>query len=209
MKNFIEVGKTEEEQVEQIKQWIKENGWGIAIGLLVGFGGIFSWNYYQTYQQQQSVKARSVYLTLINNPEKSPTIKADLQANYPESSYVKYANLMLAKNAVKAKDYPKALDYLQPLLNDENTIIASITQLRASSIYLQTGDYERALSVLDNDTYNQEDEFEVLYNQLKGDIYLAQKNIVSAKEHYQLAIQKLDNDSRLKQLIQIKLSDLN
>ena len=25
MKNFIEVGKTEEEQVEQIKKWIKEN----------------------------------------------------------------------------------------------------------------------------------------------------------------------------------------
>jgi predicted negative regulator of RcsB-dependent stress response len=37
----------------------------------------------------------------------------------------------------------------------------------------------------------------------------AQNNIKAAKEHYQLAISQLGEDSKLIPLIQIKLNDLN
>ena len=35
MKNFIEVGKTEDEQAQQIKKWIKENALQIVVGIFV------------------------------------------------------------------------------------------------------------------------------------------------------------------------------
>lgn len=213
MKNFIEVGKTEEEQIEQIKKWIKTNGLGIIIGVLVGFGSIIGWDYYQDYQQQQSVKARALYLSLVNNPDNAQTLTADLQNNYPDSAYVQFANLKLAKNAVMAKDYPKALSYLQPILNHENAILVHIARLRIGSIYLEMGEYDKALSAIDTSilqgNINRESSFDTLYNHLKGDIYLAQKNIQAAKEYYQLTIQKLPDNSELKQLINIKLNELN
>lgn len=213
MKNFIEVGKTEEEQVEQIKQWIKENGWGILIGVLLGFGSIIGWDYYKDHQYQQSVQARALYLSLLNNPNNAQLIATDLQNDYPNSNYVQYAHLMLAKNAFEALDYPKALGYLQPLFNDENTIIARIARLRASSIYLETGDYDQALSTIDTGFLqggiNNTNSFDGLYNHLRGDIYLAKKNINAAKEYYQLAIDKLAANSELKQFIIVKLNDLN
>jgi len=48
-----------------------------------------------------------------------------------------------------------------------------------------------------------------LFNHTKGDIYLAQGNIDSAKKDYQLALNQLSTDSELRGLIQIKLNDLN
>ena len=45
MKNFIEVGKTEDEQAEQIKKWIKENGPQIIAGIVLGLGGIWGLSY--------------------------------------------------------------------------------------------------------------------------------------------------------------------
>jgi predicted negative regulator of RcsB-dependent stress response len=40
MKNFIEVEKTDEEQAEQIKKWIKENALQIIMGVSLGLGGL-------------------------------------------------------------------------------------------------------------------------------------------------------------------------
>ncbi|MEW8396328.1 MAG: tetratricopeptide repeat protein, partial [Candidatus Thiodiazotropha sp.] len=35
--------QTEEEQVEAIKRWWKENGTSVIAGLVIGLGGIFGW----------------------------------------------------------------------------------------------------------------------------------------------------------------------
>lgn len=210
MKNFIEIGKTEEEQVEQIKNWIKKNGWSIIAGLVIGFGSISGWDYYQDYQQQRAVEARSMYLSLVNSSAtNAQLIAADIQKNHPESTYVQYANLMLAKNAVAAKNYPQALGYLQPLFEDENQIIAHTARLRASSIYLASGDYDQALSVIETRGLVQKNSFDGLYNNLKGDIYWAKKDLNTAKEYYQLAVNMLPNNSELKRLVLIKLNDIN
>ena len=68
------------------------------------------------------------------------------------------------------------------------------------------GDKDQALSILGVD---ENPAFSALYNHTKGDIYLAQNNIDSAKKHYQLALAQLSTDSELRNLIQIKLNDLN
>ena len=45
MKNFIEVHKTEDEQTEQIKKWIKENGGQIIAGVVMGLSAIWGFDY--------------------------------------------------------------------------------------------------------------------------------------------------------------------
>ena len=37
--------ETEEEQVEKLKAWLKENGLSIVFGIIIGVGGIGGYNY--------------------------------------------------------------------------------------------------------------------------------------------------------------------
>lgn len=204
MKNFIEVGKTEDEQAEQIKKWLKENGPQIIIGISMGLSGIWGFDYYNNYQHEQSVNARVAYLSIVSDPS-SPALAA-LNSDHKDSSYTQQSALMLAKHAVSAGNYQQALDHLSPLLNTESEFIAHTAKLRSSAIYLQMGDHDQALSILGSD---ENSEFGALYNHTKGDIYLAQGSVDSAKKHYQLALAQLSTDSELRNLIQIKLNDLN
>mgnify|MGYP001590384782 CR=1 FL=1 len=200
MKNFIEVGKTEDEQEQQIKKWLKENGPQIIVGIALGLGGIWGLDAYKAYQYQQSIDARALYLS------SNSSAFEQLNANHADSSYPQQATLLEAKIAAKNKDYTLALQKLSTLVDNENTLIANVAILRMASIELEMGDYQKAISTLDGNTAG---EFDGLYNHLKGDIYVADGQVDKAQEHYKLALTQISRDSELQSLISIKLADLN
>lgn len=205
MKNFIEVGKTEAEQVEQIKQWVKENGLQIVVGITLGLSAIWGWDYYKNYQHEQALDARSSYLSAVLNSSNTDAL-TNLQNNHTNSGYAQQGTLIAAKYALKAGNQQQALDYLLPLIISDNEFIVHTAKLRSASIYLEMGNYEQAISVIGR---VESTAFNALYNHLKGDIYLAKNDINIAKEYYQLALEQLDADSKLKAFIQIKLNNLN
>lgn len=205
MKNFIEVIKTEEEQAEQTKKWIKENVPNIIIGVSLGLAGIWGFNYYKDWKYQQAIQARGEYLSVTSNPSNIKALEA-LKTHHPGSNYVEHADLVMAKQAVSKGDYQAALDYLLPLMNSENIFIAQDAKFKSSSVYLEMGDTDKALSTLGDDNNTA---FAALYNQLKGDIYFSKNDFDSTKKYYQLAFSQLSDDSKLKNLIQIKLDELN
>jgi predicted negative regulator of RcsB-dependent stress response len=204
MKNFIEVGKTEDEQAQQIKKWIKENGLQIVVGISLGLGGIWGLGAYKTYQNEQSIQARSLYL----NTASSDSVAAfeALSTSHSDSGYTQQAGLMLAKNAVKKQDYKSALQHLSTLVSTDNDLIAIVANMRMASIQLEMGKFKEAINTLDSKLPG---EFNGLYSQLKGDIYVADNQIDKAKEHYKLALSQISRDSELQSLINIKLADLN
>ncbi len=204
MKNFIEVGKTEDEQEQQIKKWLKDNVPQIIAGITLGLGGIWGLDTYKVYQSQQSIDARALYLqTAFNND--SNTFE-QLNTDHANSGYAQQATLMLAKAAAKSGNYTQALSQLTPLVNDENSLLANIANMRIASIQLEMGNFKAAIDTLDS---KESGEFNGLYNQLKGDIYVADNQIDQAKTHYKLALTQISRDSELQSLINIKLADLN
>jgi predicted negative regulator of RcsB-dependent stress response len=204
MKNFIEVGKTEDEQAQQIKKWIKENGLQIVVGISLGLGGIWGLGAYKTYQNEQSIQARSLYLNTASS-DSMASFEA-LSTSHSDSGYTQQAGLMLAKNAVKKQDYESALQHLSTLVTDDNDLIAIVANMRMASIQLEMGKFKEAISTLDSKLPG---EFNGLYSQLKGDIYVADNQIDKAKEQYKLALSQISRDSELQSLINIKLADLN
>ena len=60
MKNFIEISDSEEEQVDKIKKWWNSNGKQIIAGAVIGLAGVFGWNYYNDYQDNQALNARTL-----------------------------------------------------------------------------------------------------------------------------------------------------
>ena len=205
MKNFIEISDSEEEQVDKLKKWWDSNGKQIIAGAVLGLAGIFGWNYYVDYQDSQALNARALYLSYASD---SANVGAydQLIKDHPSSSYADQATLLMAKYLFEAENYSLALDALKPLMSRENSVIASTAALRSASLYLELGQHQEALAVLNMDNAN---EFSGLFYNLAGDVYLDIGNNEEARNSYALAIENITDNSSLSQLIQIKLDDLN
>ena len=205
MKNFIEISDSEEEQVDKLKKWWDSNGKQIIAGAVLGLAGIFGWNYYVDYQDSQALNARALYLSYASD---SANVGAydKLIKDHPSSSYADQATLLMAKYLFEAENYSLALNALKPLISRENSVIASTAALRSASLYLELGQHQEALAVLNMDNAN---EFSGLFYNLAGDVYLDLGNNEEARNSYALAIENITDNSSLSQLIQIKLDDLN
>ena len=205
MKNFIQVDNTEEEQVEQIKKWWNSNGKQIIAGAVIGLAGIWGWNTYSDYQDNQSLNARSLYLSYASDSNNLGAYDK-LTTDFSSSTYSDQAILLMAKYLFDAGSYTEALAVTEPLINNPSSVIANTAALRAASIYLQLGKHDQALSILEGQSGNI---FSGLIYNLIGDIYLDLGNRAEAQKHYSLAIDNVTANSNLSQLIQIKLDDLN
>ena len=205
MKNFIEISDSEEEQVDKLKKWWDSNGKQIIAGAVIGLAAIFGWNSYVDYQDNQALNARALYLSYASD---SANVGAydKLIKDHPSSSYADQGTLLMAKYLFDAGNYSLALDAIKPLMSRENSVIASTAILRTASLYLELGQHEEALSVLNIENANG---FSGLFYNLTGDIYLDLSNKEEAKKNYTLAIENITENSSLAQLIQIKLDDLN
>ncbi|MBT3457208.1 MAG: tetratricopeptide repeat protein [Thiotrichales bacterium] len=205
MKNFIEISDSEEEQVDKIKKWWDANGKQIIAGAVLGLAGIFGWNSYVDYQDSQALNARTLYLSYASD---SANVGAydKLIKDHPSSTYADQGTLLMAKYLFDAENYSLALDAIKPLTTRENSVIASTAILRTASLYLELGQHEKALSVLNIENV---EGFSGLFYNLAGDVYLDLGNIEEAKNNYALAIENITENSSLTQLIQIKLDDLS
>ena len=205
MKNFIEISDSEEEQVDKLKKWWDSNGKQIIAGAVLGLAGIFGWNAYVDYQDSQALNARALYLSYASD---SANVGAydKLIKDHPSSSYSDQGTLVMAKYLFDAGNYSLALDALKPLMSRENSVIASTASLRTASLFLELGQHEEALAILNMENAN---EFSGLFYNLAGDVYLDLGNNEEARNSYTLAIENITDNSSLSQLIQIKLDDLN
>ena len=205
MKNFIEISDSEEEQVDKLKKWWDSNGKQMIAGAVLGLGGIFGWNAYVDYQDSQALNARALYLSYASD---SANVGAydKLIKDHPSSSYADQGTLVMAKYLFDAGNYSLALDALEPLMSRENSVIASTASLRTASLFLELGQHEEALAVLNMENTNG---FSGLFYNLAGDVYLDLGNNEQARNSYNLAIENITDNSSLSQLIQIKLEDLN
>ena len=205
MKNFIQVDNTEEEQVEQIKKWWNSNGKQIIAGAVIGLAGIWGWNTYSDYQDKQSLNARSLYLNYASDSNNLGAYDK-LTTDFSSSSYSDQAILLMAKYLFDAGSYTQALGVIKPLINNPSSVIATTAALRIASIYLQLGQHDQALLILEGQS---EDGFSGLIYNLMGDIYIDIGNRAEAQKYYSLSIDNVAENSNLSQLIQIKLDDLN
>jgi len=53
----MEVYETEEQQVEAVKKWWKENGTSLIIGAVIGLSAIGGWKYYQSEEEVHRIQA--------------------------------------------------------------------------------------------------------------------------------------------------------
>ncbi|MFW1460785.1 YfgM family protein [Vibrio parahaemolyticus] len=202
----MELYDTEEQQVEAIKDWWKENGKAVIIGAVVGLGGLFGWRYYQDTVIQASETASQSYTTAMNTlQEKGVDAQSDVQA-FIESNEVKeysvLAALQLAKAQVEAKDFAAALEQLKwAQSNTKDAALSPLISYRIARIETEMGNFDAANTELGKVT---ETAWAGRIAELRGDIALRQGDKDAAYAAYTEAQQAADASPTL----QMKLDDL-
>jgi len=204
----MELYETEEQQVEALQKWWKENATSAMVGLGIGIAAILGWNYWQDYQKEQMGKASAVYDQLLKNVAENKVAEIDSVANqlktqFNSTEYATYSMLMQAKTKVEAGDLAGAKALLESLANQSNDL-SQLAKLRLVRLYLATGEFEKGLQLVGQVDPKKAAGFEGNYDELVGDLYIALDRIDEARTAYEKAIREGYNSP----LLQFKLDDL-
>jgi predicted negative regulator of RcsB-dependent stress response len=200
---------TEEEQVEALKAWWKENGKSMIAGAALGAVLIVGWDFWQKHQNEQSVGASILYQQLLtsseeNKQESAEKTAAQLIQAFPSSHYAKYAQLMQAKLKINAGDLAAAKEILQTLLQQKDREIQNVARIRLVRLMLATQEYEKGLQLISEADPSKTKSFSANYDELTGDLYVALERTGEARTAYQKAIRT----SQGSPLLQMKLDDI-
>jgi predicted negative regulator of RcsB-dependent stress response len=197
--------ETEEQQVEAIKGFWKENGTAIIVGVGIGLAGLFGWQQYNDMviedKEAQSITFQSV-LEGIDSEDGMLKAEAFTKEN-SDSGYALLTSLVAAQKAVENKDFEAAKLHLNMAIsNSPNVAIADLAKIRLARVESQLGDTISALATLDSvQSLSYIDQVQ----EVKGDIYVATKEFDKAKEAYDAVLAEQPQN----RIVEMKLSNLN
>ena len=198
----------EEQEINQLKDWWKENGKTIIVAFILGVGGMFGWRYWQAHQAEQIAQASAQYDALIYSAQqdeqaKKANIEQFVQAN-SKTAYAVFALLDEAKKATEKQDFVAAEANLnQALTQSQDEVLTSIVALRLSAVQFQLGQLDNALTTLNQ---VKGESFNARKAILTGDIQVAKGDKVAAKNSFEQAQQ---SGSQLEQqMAKMKLNNL-
>ena len=202
---------TEEEQVEAIKRWWKENGGAIMIGIVLGLGAIIGVRYWFSYQETRAIAASDAYNRFTESAHKkegatTQTLANEMLDKYKGTSYAALTALQLAKQNVDANQLAEAEKHLRwALENPGDKSIALVVRLRLAVVLSAEGKLDEALSVLDK---VKDPTFDPRYSEVRGDILRKQGKLEKAREAYQLALTDPTLSDKQREFIEMKMEDL-
>ena len=198
----------EEQEINQLKDWWKENGKTIIVAFILGVGGMFGWRYWQAHQAEQIAQASAQYDALIYSAQqdeqaKKANIEQFVQAN-SKTAYAVFALLDEAKKATEKQDFTAAEANLnQALTQSQDEVLTSIVALRLSAVQFQLGQLDNALTTLNQ---VKGESFNARKAILTGDIQVSKGDKVAAKNNFEQAQQ---SGSQLEQqMAKMKLNNL-
>ena len=202
---------TEDEQVEALKAWWKENGKAVIAGAIFGLLGLMGWRYWQGHVKTQAEQASTAFQRLLSQVADNKKEAAEQQAKqildqYEKSPYAAFAALMLAKIAVDQNDLIQAKAHLQwAVAHSTEPEIKRVARLRLVRLLLAEGNIDQAQAFLD-----EADNTTSLpsYHELKGDLLLAQGKLEEARNAYLQALALGGTTGGQSSVLQMKLDEL-
>lgn len=205
----MEIYDTEEEQVEALKRWWKENGTSTIVGLVMGMVIILGWNYWQDHKKAQAAQASATYDQLLKalDDDKKDTVEKlseRMQQQFKDTEYAAFSGLLQAKLKSQQGDFAAAKQILKTIADEPNKQLSNIAKIRLVRLMLATGEYEQGLQVINEVDAKQSSTFSANYDELVGDLYVALDRLDEARTSYQNALR----NGQRSPLLQLKIDDL-
>ena len=202
---------TEEEQVEQIKSWLKKYAFSIITGVVLGLALMYGWQYWSSYKNKQVLEAsvlfdKSLVHLSDDEVEAAKTEATTISSDYPKTPYATMANFFLAKEAMAEDKASIAEDNLTWVINNTKTkAFQEIARLRAAKLLAANQQTDEALALLDKVS---DSAFISVAHELKGDIYAAEGKVQQAREAYLHAKNNDPQFAMLRPVLGIKLDNI-
>lgn len=198
---------SEDEQVEALKKWWKENGTSVIGGAVIGFAAIFGWQGWDSYQTSQGENASVLFSNMetqmaAGQQDQGMETAKRLIGEYGDSVYATFASLQLAKLAYEKGEKDVAVAQLRwSLDNAADPTLVELARLRLARVLLDMQQTDEAAKLVAAASRLMAGEFA----ELRGDIARSQGDLAAAREAYQMAIAEGVNGA---DLVQMKLVDL-
>ncbi len=231
----MEVYRTEEEQIDVLRNWLQKNGRAVLIGATIMTILILGYRLWQSNRHDYNEAAFIAYQEIVEAAHKAAdvpeiaakpisvtgqtvdiptslegttlnTLGQKLLEDYPKSTYAQFTALLLAKQAVHDHQLKQAVTQLQWILDHHpEENLRLLVQLRLARVLSVLNRDREALALL---KLSKENRYSSLYKEFEGDLYVKQGKVTEARKAYQAAQALLVRDAETMPLLKMKLDDL-
>ncbi|MDA0790980.1 MAG: tetratricopeptide repeat protein [Proteobacteria bacterium] len=212
--------ETDEEQIEVLKNWWKENGNSLVITVVVALAAVFGYRAWENNVAQSAADASAMYEDLSGSLNSGPidTLSTEvlasiraigdrLKTEHGDSAYAHFGALHLAKVAVDKGELEVAEAELRWMLdNDVSELLEPVARMRLARVLGAQERVDEALAVLDNAPGAAG--YEASWDELRGDLLFQKGDAAAAHAAYQRAFNALPA-GQTRPFLKMKLDDLS
>ncbi len=201
---------TEQEQIQQLKNWVKQYGMMILLGMLLAVALATGWHAWANHCKRVTVRAAIIYDNMLTQKAQNNAnaIEAahQLIARYSRTPYADMAAFLIARDAILKKDSTTAIQQFDWVIHHSKAeSIREIARIREARVLIADKKAESALNILN--TIN-DDAFIGLIDEARGDAYLLAEKTLDAKTAYQRALKELPRADVTRPILAMKLANL-
>lgn len=189
---------SDEQQVEEIKKWWKENGRSVLAGAVLGIGGLLAWKGWAYYQVKHAKAASEFYAQIeqavAQDEVKSIVENADsLREDFASTPYASLAALELAKLKGESGELQEAAEQLRWVVeNSPQKMLSNLAKIRLARILNAQKRNDQALELLSGEFPHG---YSSLIDEIRGDALRAKGDIDEARQAYTRALMEAGRNS--------------
>ncbi|NNJ93153.1 MAG: tetratricopeptide repeat protein [Halobacteria archaeon] len=201
---------TEDQQLEELKKWWKENGSSIITGVVLGLAILFGARAWFAWEERTAQQASTIYTVMMNDMQAGDVKAASdnagvLIADFSSTPYATLAAMLLAKYRIGDNELDAARTQLQWALDNGSDELRDTARVRLARLLISLEDYDTALGLL------QEAEASGgqggVISELRGDIHSVRGESRQAVDAYQEALLLMNLDYPGRHLVQLKFDN--
>lgn len=208
--------RTEEEQIQAIKDWWKNNGSSLLIGIGAALAIVFGWQAWQNNQAQQRSAAAAEFTNLLNTfsnqaeegrVETIGYVAEQLRTEFGDSAYAIYGALVQAQvQLTELDDASAAIESLKWAQEKagEHSALELVIRSRLARAQFANQQLDEALGTVRG--ASNPGSFKGLLAELEGDILMAKGDRDGAIEAYRVA--RTESLNGRSGVLDLKLADL-
>lgn len=181
----------EQEQLDELKTWWKQYGNHVTTLLTIAAVAVAGWQGWNWYQRSQSAQAATVYSALQqaaaqHDAKRVKDLSGQLVEKYSGSAYAGLGAMLSARAQLEVGDAKTARAQLAwAAENAFDDGMRDLARLRLAIVLLDEKSYDEALSALSKAPLAS---FQARFEEVRGDILVAQGKFGEAKSAYDAAL---------------------